>query len=88
VNDRPLTDAQERALIRLVSISGRHEGRGWFRTSRFCRSTTTATVLARLGLVELRFAPQLHFGIARLSGSQYEARVTAAGREMLDSMGD
>lgn len=54
--DRPLTDAQERALIHLSE-----SGAGLFVCPPGCRPATL-DVLARLGLVELREQPLVTSG--------------------------
>lgn len=74
VSDRPLTDAQERALIFLAD-----------RAPVWClgatRSVTTLQALERRGLAEVR--PYLGYGYFR-----WEARITSAGLELIGTMGD
>lgn len=74
--DRPLTDAQERALIRLADrLSSRW---GPWLPSGVCRVNTLES-LDRLGLAEVRMRPP------RLD---VEARITKAGLDLLATMGD
>jgi hypothetical protein len=70
--DRPLSDAQERALITIADHAP-----GW--TSNSSRSVTTLDALKRRGLIEYRFSTPW---------SRYEARITPAGVAMVNSMGD
>lgn len=80
--DRPLTDAQERALIRLDELwdkwvtGGPKAREPW---GKPCRETRTLGALSDLGLVELRL---------RYGSLDREARITEKGRELLRGMGD
>ncbi len=74
MKDRPLTDAQERALIELVDRRGSE--REW---AKPCRNSTTLFRLSELGLVELRF---------RSGTLDVEGRATDAGVDLCHSMGD
>lgn len=87
--DRPLSGPQEIALARLVTSTdararrverGEDEGVGWeWHDSWWIGRTNTVDSLERLGLVERRLR---HLSL------DYEVRLTEAGREMCDSMGD
>jgi hypothetical protein len=70
--NRPLSDAQERALIRLARDPERFH-------YKICRAETTLDVLERQGLVETRL---WHYSLDR------EARITAKGLALLATMGD
>lgn len=54
-------------------VIGEHELDGWFATWRFCKQVGTASVLERLGLVEMEERRVM----------QWEARLTEAGREFI-----
>jgi len=73
--DRPLTDAQERALIALASSLDFWGDDFW---DKPCRDARTLLRLGDLGLAELRFHPTMHT----------QARITPAGLELCRSMGD
>lgn len=89
--DRPLSGPQEIALAKLATATdakarrverGEDEGVGWeWMPSWWVGRTNTVDSLERLGLVEQR--PSGH-----LYRFEYDARLTEAGREMCDSMGD
>ena len=77
--DRPLSDAQERALAGLARRAD--AGEAWTRTYHVARAVTTVSALEQRGLVEMR-------PTNRRFGLDWEARITEAGRAMLASMGD
>lgn len=89
-DDRPLSGPQEIALAKLASATdatarrvdrGEDEGSDWDWVAAWhVGRTNTVDSLERLGLVEQRL-----MGHYRML---YEVRLTEAGREMCDSMGD
>ncbi len=76
--DRPLTDAQERALIRLADRLSSRWG-PWLPSGVGGCRTNTLESLDRLGLAEVRMRPP------RLDVA---ARITKAGLDLLATMGD
>lgn len=79
-SDRPLSDAQERALIVLGDRTAPNTYT-WVGSGYHGVRTNTMFSLERLGLARVRLD-------VRWSGAGYEAQITQAGVEMLASMGD
>lgn len=81
--DRPLTDAQERALIILADAwddwtNGGPQAREPWR-HKPCRNVQTLEALKRLGLIDVRL---YH------STLEWEARITQEGLSLVRGMGD